>query len=308
MEMSTQSKAFLAIIIAAALWGSAGSTSKTLFIESAPLVAASHRFLLASIIIFPFFLRSKKPKGYIVKLLPLGLFNAGNVLFYYAGLSHTSANTASIIGTAAPLTTLLLSWLTIKEHISKEKITGILVGLIGALFIVLLPMFGNESLHTGSLYGNALLLISLASWTMYMVYSRHILAEGMYPPIVSTAINIFTVAGMATLSSLLNNQPIITPALTHSTYLGTLLYAAIGITIVTFFLFQWAVQHISASTASLKEYLQLIIGVGFNALILHERLTGAYLIGSMLVGFGVFIATGQKLSKKLAEILFSQGE
>lgn len=308
MKMSTQSKAFLAIIIAAALWGSAGSTSKTLFVESTPFVAASHRFLLASIIILPFFLRAKKPKGYILKLLPLGIFNAGNVLFYYSGLSHTTANTASIIGTAAPLTTLLLSWLLIKERIGKEKIVGILIGLLGALFIVLLPMIEKGNTATGSLYGNILLIISLASWTMYMVYSRYILSGGEYTPIVSTGINIFTVAGAAMLSAFLSSQNILSPALSHPTYLGTLLYAAIGITIVTFFLFQWAVQHMSASTASLKEYLQLIIGVGFNALILREQLTGAYLIGSLLVGLGVFIATGQRLSKKLASILFSQGE
>ncbi|MFA6571600.1 MAG: DMT family transporter, partial [Bacteroidota bacterium] len=138
--MSIQTKALIAIAIAAALWGSAGATSKTLFIESSPFVAASHRFLLASFIILPFFLRAKKQKGYLIKLLPLGLFNTGNVLFYYLGLSHTTANTASIIGTAAPLTTMLLSWFLIKERIGKEKIIGILVGLMGALFIVLLPM------------------------------------------------------------------------------------------------------------------------------------------------------------------------
>lgn len=306
--MSTQTKALLAIAIAAALWGSAGATSKTLFLESSPFVAASHRFLLASLIIFPLFLQAKKPKGYFLKLLPLGLFNTGNVLLYYLGLSYTTANTASIIGTAAPLTTMLLSWLLIKEHIGKEKIAGILTGLVGALFIVVLPMFKHGTIQTGSIYGNILLMCSLASWTMYMVYSRFILSGGSYPPIVSTSINIFTVAVAAVAASIVSGQAIVSPALTHPSYLGTLLYAAVGITIVTFFLFQWGVAHISASTASLKEYLQLIVGVGLNALILKEQLTGAYLIGSILVGLGVFIATGQRLSKKLAAILFSQGE
>lgn len=308
MNMSNQTKALLAIGIAATLWGSAGSTSKILFLESPPLVAASHRFLLASFIIFPFFLRTKKPKGYLLKLLPLGLFNTGNVLFYYLGLSHTTANTASIIGTAAPLTTLLLSWVLIKEKIGKEKIIGILVGLMGALFIVLLPMIENGSTNAGSMYGNILLICSLTSWTLYMVYSRYILSGGAYSPIISTSINIFTVAMAASIASLYTNQSIFSSALTHPSYLGTLLYAAIGITIITFFLFQWGVSHISASTASLKEYLQLIVGVGLNAIILKEQLTHAYLIGSILVGVGVFIATGQRLSKKLATIFITQGE
>lgn len=306
--MSIHTKALLAIAMAAALWGSAGATSKTLFIESFPFVAASHRFLLASLIILPFFLREKRPKGYLIKLLPLGLFNTGNVLFYYLGLSHTTANTASIIGTAAPLTTMLLSWVLIKEQIGKEKIIGILIGLIGALFIVLLPMIEKGSVTTGSLYGNMLLICSLVSWTMYMVYSRFILSGGNYSPVLSTSINIFTVAIAASTASLIAGQSIVSPALTHPTYLGTLLYAAMGITIVTFFLFQWGVAHVSASTASLKEYLQLVVGVGLNALILKEQLTNAYLVGSLLVGIGVFIASGKRISKKLAAILFAQGE
>lgn len=306
--MTVRHKALFAILISAILWASAGSVSKLLFMETTPFVAASHRFLLASFMILPFFLRAKKPKGYVLSLLPLGVFNAGNILFYYTGLSLTTANTGSILGTAIPITVALFSPFFIKEPIAKNKLLGILIGLAGALCIVLLPMIENGHLNSGSLLGNLLMVGSLLCWTMYIIFSRRILSQGDYPPELSTSINIFTVTIAATFAAFVSGQTLISPALLVPAYLGVLLYAAIGITIVTFFLFQWGVRHVSASTASLKEYIQLVVGVGINALVLGERLTFTYLLGSILIIVGVLFATGNRLTKKMASALFTQGE
>lgn len=306
--MSVRHKALFAILISAILWASAGSVSKLLFMEVSPFVAASHRFILASLIILPFFLHVKKPKGFLLALLPLGLFNAGNILFYYTGLSLTTANTGSILGTAIPITVALFSPFFIKEPIEKNKLLGILIGLFGALCIVLLPMIEKGSVASGSIVGNVFMVGSLLCWTLYIIFSRRILSHGLYPPVLSTSINIFVVTIAATLASVIARQPLMTPALFIPSYAGVLLYAAVGITITTFFLFQWGVQHVSASTASLKEYIQLVVGVAINAVILGERLSTAYIFGSVLIILGVLFATRQHLTKKSAQALFDQGE
>lgn len=297
--MSTRTKALLAIITAALLWSSAGVTAKLLFETSHPFVAASHRFLLASALLLPWFLREKKPKGFLRKLLPLGLLNAGNVLFYFSGLNLTTANAASILGTTAPLLTTVFAWFFIKERITLEKGVGIFFGLIGALFIVALPIFERNSTSSGSIAGNILLTGSLLCWTTYIVYARYILKEGLYSPVLSASINIFTVAVAATGAAVLTNHRIISLSFLSPQYMGILLYASIGITIITFLLFQWGVQHISASTASLKTYIQLISGVGLNAIFLNERLTGGYVIGSILVIIGIFLATGRQMTNRI---------
>lgn len=304
--MSVRRKAFLAIIVSAVLWASTGATAKTLFLQSPPLVVATQRFFIAACIIFPFFLRTKKPKGYFIKLLPLGIFNAGNVLFYFAGLSHTTANTASILGTAAPLTTTLLAWLFIKERPTATKQLGILIGMIGALCIVLLPLLQKGGAFTGSMYGNVLLSLSLLSWSLYIVYARYALSGGTYSPILSTSINIFSVLVISIITVMVNRQNFISPALFSPSYLPLLIYIAVVLTIGTFFLFQWGVSHVSASTASLKEYIQLVCAVALNTAILHEQLTGAYIIGALFISIGVFIATGERISTKLKSLLFAQ--
>ena len=306
--MTVYHKALLAILISAILWASAGSVSKLLFLESPPFVAASHRFLLASLIMLPFFLRAKKPKNFFRILLPLGIFNTGNVLCYYVGLSLTTANTGSILGTAVPLVVALLSPFFIKERIEKEKFIGIIIGLIGALCIVLLPMIEKGGATSGNIVGNLFMVASLLSWSMYIIYSRRVLAGGNYSPVLSTSVNIFTVTTAAVTASLLSRQPLLTPALFIPTYFGVLIFAAIGITVATFFLFQWGVEHISASTASLKEYIQPICAVAINAVVLGEQLTTTYILGAILIVIGVLFATHKHIPRKIAATLFAQGE
>lgn len=299
--MSLRTKALLAILTAACLWASAGATAKLLFQEAPPLIVAFQRFFLASLLMFPFFWKAKKPKGYFRVLLPLGVFNAGNILFYYSGLALTTANTSTIIGTAVPLTTTLLSWLIIRETISLHKFVGIFVGLIGGLFIVMAPILQRGNVFAGNIYGNLLLVGSLICWSLYITFSRSILNKGNFSPIVSTAVNIFVVTIATGFAALISQKTLITAAVLVPSYIGMLIYAAIGITVITIFLFQWGVQHVSASTASLKEYIQLVIGIGLNALLLGEKLTSAYLIGGILVTLGVVIATSHQVTKRVKD-------
>lgn len=149
---------------------------------------------------------------------------------------------------------------------------------------------------------------SLLSWSMYIIYSRRVLAGGNYSPMLSTSVNIFTVTTAAVTASLLSGQQLLTPALFIPSYLGVLVFAAIGITVATFFLFQWGVEHVSASTASLKEYIQPICAVAINAVILGERLTTTYILGAILIIIGVLFATHKHIPRKTAATLFAQGE
>lgn len=294
--MTLHHKGLIAILLAALLWASSGAIGKLLFREAPPFVAATHRFFLASIIILPFFLREKKPKGYFKAIIPLGLFNAGNILFYYSGLALTTANTGSILGAAVPLVTIVLSPLVIRESVSREKTLGIIIGLIGAMFIVLLPILQKET-GVGNFTGNLLMIGSSLCWSLYILYSRAILSKGTFSSVTSTSINIFVVTIAAFVFSLLFGQKIILPV--SSSYISIVLFASVAVTIVTFFLFQWGVAHVSAATASLKEYIQLIFAVFINAMLLGEQLTGAYIIGTLLIVVGIFIASKNKISKKI---------
>lgn len=301
-------KGLLAIFIAALLWSSAGTVAKVLVVGVSPFTVILYRFGFASLVLLPLFLRVKKPKRYLRNLLPLGIFNSLNVIFYYSGAKLTTANTMVILGTAVPITATVLSYFLIKERITKQKIAGILIGLIGVLYIALLPILSKGQTNLGSLPGNTLEVASLISWSLYIVYSKHILTEHEFSPILSTSINLFTCTISALLLTLVTGQSLFLPAMLHPAYGATMAYAAIGLTVITFFLFQWGVRYVTASTASLKEYIQLIGGIAVNGLILGEPFSTSYFIGTAFVVAGVIVASGAHLTKKLAGIQFGQGD
>jgi drug/metabolite transporter (DMT)-like permease len=295
--MSVRAKALIALFCAALLWGSSGTVGKLLLREAHPFVLTFWRFFTAAIIVLPFVLGSTKPKNWIKTLLPLGLFNAGNVLFYSFGLTLTTANSGSLIGAGVPLLTVFLSWLLIHESISKEKLIGVIIGLLGAVLIILVPIIEKGYAVGTSLSGNLMMVGSALSWTMYTIRSRSLGQHTTFNPMLATFINFVTCMICALIASLITGQQLFIPAFVVPAYLSLFLFTAIAVTVVTFFLYQWALQHVPASTASLKEYAQLLCAVLINAAVLGERFTPLFWVGGSLIVMGVVIATSNRTSK-----------
>lgn len=306
--MSVRHKALLALFGISLLWGTAGVVAKNLLQVADPFVITFYRFGFASLLILPFFLREKRPSGFWKHLIPLSLLNSLNVLFFYIGISTTTANAAFVIGASAPLTTALLSRLLIREHISATKLLGIGIGLTGTLSIILLPALSSGQAFVGDMRGNLIITMGMVSWVLYAIGTRHVVSTGTYSPLMTTSMNLFVTTCMAFFVALFTQKHLFVPALVTMPHLPVLAFASVMLTVTTFFLFQWAIQHLPATTASLKEYLQLVFAIGFNTIILKEQLTPEFLIGSGFVLFGVFVATGQHMSRKLITLLFTRSE
>lgn len=293
--MSNRTKALLAIVTASILWGTAGVSAKLLVQVLNPFVAAFYRFLIASLCILPFFLRAKKPRGYLRHLLPMSLLSAANVVFFYLGIKTTTANAATLLYAGTPLATALLAKILIKEDVTRKKFIGVLIGLIGVLFVVVLPVLEKQSQLVGDLRGNILILFAMVLWTLYTIGSRHFSSSNTYSPLLITAINFFTTCIVALLFGLITQQQFFPSAMFSMRFYTTLMYAGIFITLVTYGLFQWAIHHLSATTASLKNYLEPVVAISFNSVLLGEKITIGLIAGSILVITGVTITTGTKL-------------
>lgn len=309
--MSSRTKALIAIIIVSVLWGTAGVTAKLLIHVLNPFVAAFFRFLVASLCILPFFVRAKKPKGYLRDLIPLSFLSAANIVFYYVGMTTTTANAATLVYAGTPLATALLSKILINENVSRKRIFGILIGLLGILIIIVLPVLDKQNQLVGDLRGNIYIVFGLLSWALYTVLSRQRLSSPRaYSPFLMTAVNFFTVCIVTLGIGLITQQQFFPPEARTPRFLLLLIYTGVFVTFVTYGLFQWAIQHISATTASLKNYLEPVVGVYLNTLYLGEAITGGFLMGSVLVIVGIVIATGTKLAeqgKKLLQKFFMEG-
>ena len=256
--MSSRLKALSAIILASFLWSTAGVVTKILLKTFDPIPLAFVRFFIASLVIAPFFVKniSTQVKQNLKLLILVSLFGSGNIAFYYFGLAETTANAAAIIYTALPLLIAVLSYFLIHERIAQRKLLGILVGCIGILIIIALPLYETGQGLSGNTWGNVLIFIAVICWSFYTVGSSYLINEKHLSPIDITAISIFTSAGVFFLLTLTQPNRSYVESLFNAKSFLLVIHLAILLTVATYLLFQWALKHSSATTASLTTYLQ----------------------------------------------------
>lgn len=294
--MSSRTLALLAIIIASLLWGTAGVVAKVLVRDLGPFTASFYRFLVASLLALPFFLRAGWPRGAWRDLGLLSMFGAANILLFYLGIKTTTANAAALIYAATPLTTALCSKAFIGEQSSREKLLGIGVGLVGVIVIVLLPLWERNQKLAGDVFGNLLIACAMISWTLYSIGTKRFANRKTYSPMVISEVYFVTTTVLSFIFALWSGERLFTPKVFTVQNASIILYAGMFITLITFFLFQWAIQRISVTTASLKNYLEPPVSIFFNSLLLGERISAGFVWGSLLVIAGVVVATGTKIT------------
>ncbi|MBI3385526.1 DMT family transporter, partial [Candidatus Gottesmanbacteria bacterium] len=253
----------------------------------------------------PFFLRAtpKLTKKLIIDIIPVSLFSTGNFLLFLFGINKTTANASAIIYTATPITVALLSGAFIGERVSRQKITGILLGLVGVMTILLLPLIEKGQVIIGDVGGNIIIIGAMIMFALYNVGTRHLTAVKSYHPITITGISIFISAMCFDLLLLFLPHKEILPSLLTPYNIFSTFYIAIFVTVIPYIFHQWAIKHSSATTGALTTYIQPIFGFVINGVLLGEVITGGFLFGSILVFTGTFMGTGARMIEEIKKIL-----
>ena len=84
------------------------------------------------------------------------------------GLNTTSPVDASIIATAVPIFVMILAALILKEPITRMKTFGVLLGICGAISLILQSTQGSN--QASSLGGNLLITVSGFMYSIYLVF------------------------------------------------------------------------------------------------------------------------------------------
>lgn len=107
-----------------------------------------------------------------------GVFGvAVNQLFFFHGLNLSSSINSGIIMASNPLLVVLLSYFLLKEHVTPRKITGIVIGALGAILLTLTAGTGKGD----SMLGDLFLVINAASYAVYMVLVKPLMQK--YSPL-----------------------------------------------------------------------------------------------------------------------------
>ncbi|MBI1869531.1 DMT family transporter [Candidatus Gottesmanbacteria bacterium] len=291
--MTARHKAILAIILFSLLGAGTAPVIKIGLAHIPPLTYAFLRFFLATIILLPFFLtKTVLTRKKIITLLPLSLLATINIVLFVLGLRLTTATIGQLLYAGTPLLTTALLFVLFGERLRKIKLIGILIGFVGVLIVIFLPLLESGNIYAGDLIGNTIIALAVVCWSLYMVYSKKYLSR--FSPLILTAIFIVTTTVVL--------FPVFLYELTSYAFwwkniglvdITSIAYVAIVATIVTYILNQYAIKHGGSMVASLSFYLTPLVTYGIANILLREVLTTGLVIGGMLALFGVYLATKQ---------------
>ena len=142
--------------------------------DAPPLVIATYRLCLASLIIIPVAwmhsrseLRHLSRRTTMMALLS-GAFLALHFGLWIASLSYTSVATSVMLVTTSPIFVAIASYFLFQEKLSKQTIVGIVISLIGSVLIG----FGNWKLGTNPLFGGILAFLGALAVAGYLLIGR----------------------------------------------------------------------------------------------------------------------------------------
>lgn len=206
-----------------------------------------------------------------------------NMLLFYKGISLTSAVNGSIMMTLTPILVLIWSSIILKERVTYAKVLGIFLGLSGALLIVVKA--GNS---TGNTFGDFLVFVNGTSFSLYYVLAKPLLAK--YKPLTVLTWT-FTFGLLFSLPVGLEQALAVDFSLLPMKVWYSMAYAIIGVTIIVYFLNNWALTRVAPSVAGSFIYLQPVFATITAILYFGEVFLLKHLLAMVLVFLGVALVT-----------------
>ncbi|HLB15247.1 MAG TPA: DMT family transporter [Burkholderiales bacterium] len=217
-----------------------------------------------------------------IALLGLTGVAAFHTCVYFA-LAATTATSALLLLSLAPVFIVLATWLAHGEAPSAGELAGIVVSLAGAGVLVTkgsLDALLALRLDTGALW----MLVALLIWAAYSVLLRRRI-PGVPPLALHTAT---VIAGLAWMLPAYGTRVAVgeTTALTWTGALG-IGYIAVFASAIAFFLWIRGVGRLGPNRAGMFIHLMPVFGAILAALFLGERIAMFHVAGAALVFAGL---------------------
>jgi drug/metabolite transporter (DMT)-like permease len=292
---------YFALVLVQILFGIHYAVSKTILENFPPLIWASLRMTLASLLIFliAFFYRRKNHPPFEAKFfLPVAFYAFfGTTLSqgaFLMGLHYTTATNSAVLNTLLPVFTLLIATFLGQEAFHSKKLIGFGLALLGALCV---RRFEDFRISDQTFLGDALVVFSCISNSIFLVSSKKFMAK--YDTVwITTWFFILGSIGLILFSL---------PSWAHFAWphfsgalIGSICYSVIGCTVITYFLNNWALARTQSSLVALFCYIQPIVSSFFVWIWLDEKITLQVMIACLCIFSGLLIALSKKVRYEIA--------
>lgn len=281
----------IGLLVLVVLFGSLNSVSIKIGLQSfSPVLFTFLRFLIAFVIILPFikqynFFNFKKSK----KIYFISTFAVINVALFAFGIRLTTITTASIIATTVPVLVGIITHFYLGTRYRRNEIIGAALGLIGTMYVVLLPVFAGTANVGGSLQGNLIILGAMIPFALYGVLSKSIHAHFSKKEITVAFFLLAWASHLVFIGiEMINSMPLLVTEINQKT-LGGLLFSATFGTVGFYLLYQRLIARAGPLYASFFMYLNPIFSVILAGILIGERPTPNLLAGGAITLLGVWL-------------------
>ncbi|WP_223463078.1 MULTISPECIES: DMT family transporter [unclassified Pseudomonas] len=285
---------YLKLAAVTMVWGGTFVAGRYLANSLSPLLAASLRFLLASVALLLFVRMARTPLVWPnprqwLQLLLLGFFGIFfyNLCFFY-GLHYISASRASLIVALNPAVIGLASWLLFKERLNRAKVAGIAICIAGASMVI---VSRNPQLMAGGAdawIGDLLIFGCVLGWGIYSLCSREL--NHTLGPVQTVTYSILLGTIMLWITCIVRGEVSIdaVASLGAQQWLSLLYLGVLG-SALAYIGYYDGIRKIGATRSGVFIALNPLTAVLLGALLLGEPLTLAMCLGGGLILTGIFL-------------------
>lgn len=290
MKLSNHHKAIIALIIANIIWGAAAPVFKWSLENIQPFTLAFLRYFLAALLLAPLVLKNLAidRKDWLT-LFILSFFGITiNISLFFLGVRLTSSINVPIIGASAPIFIILSSILFLQERPKTKVVAGAMLSLAGIATVIIRPLL--EQGVSGSITGNLLILGAVFGAVVHTTLLRKIAKK--YSPVAITFWS-FIIGALTFLPMFVteNQDQLFLATLNHQGVVG-IIFGAVLSSALAYCCYNFALKNIVANEVGIFFYLDPVVAVVIAMPLLGEVVTVPFLIGSILVFAGLFIAEG----------------
>jgi drug/metabolite transporter (DMT)-like permease len=271
--------------------------------EATSLVIAAWRLTIASIILVPVAVSTRKrdftslSRGELFLALLSGIFLALHFATWITSLQYTTVASSVVLVSTIPLWVALLSPLTIKEPIRRAVLTGLILALIGGAVVgisdscsistgrLICPSLG-DFMHGQAFLGDILALCGAIAGAGYLLIGRKLRSKMSLISYISLVYGMAAVVLVIIMLSARENPFGYSPQI----YLWLVLLAIIP-QLMGHSTFNWALGYLSAAYVSITLLGEPIGSTILAYFILNEKPSLIKLLGGGLILVGIYLAS-----------------
>jgi drug/metabolite transporter (DMT)-like permease len=288
---------YLLLILAVLFWSGNFIVGRGIHNDIPPISLAFWRWAVALLIILPFSLKYIIHQKDLIRqnwkiLTLLAILSVTNFsIFIYMALGSSTVTNTVLINSMIPIFIVLVSWMGFKERITLRQTVGIVVSLTGLMFII---ASGNLSTLIAVRFskGDIWTISAGMSWALYSVLLRKCPIEFNSRGFLATTIiiGIFFIIPFYIWEISSGKTLNITKA-----SIGSIIYVALFASVLAYMFWNKAIQIIGANKTGIFIHLMPVFSIILAIIFLDEKLRGYHVKGSILIFFGIFLTTTNKL-------------